>query len=385
LEFPLGWRVVSRIKKLSAASAACLAAAVGLAACGGIPGDALVSVGGTPITKTAFNHWMEVAAQGASPTTNKEKVPVPEPPEYKTCIAHQESAAAIAAKGKATSNPALYKSQCEQQYKAYVQEVLDFLISAQWVLSEASEQGISASESEIKKQFETLKKEEFQKESAYESFLSHTGETEADLLARVKLQVLARKIQEKVTKDAKKKPDKQEIEKYFKEHETQYGHPERRNVNLILTKAESAASSAKAEIEGGKSFASVSKAVSIDPVTKNNGGVLNEVVKGEEEKSLSEAIFAASTGKLLGPIKTPFGYYIFEVTKVLPAVKEPLSKVESTIAATITSTSSTRALSKFVEEFKKKWQSRTECRQGYVVPDCASYKAATKSSTGATG
>jgi foldase protein PrsA len=108
------------------------------------------------------------------------------------------------------------------------------------------------------------------------------------------------------------------------------------------------------------------------------------VVKGEEEKALSEAVFAAKTNTLLGPIKTPFGYYIFEVTKILPAVSEPLSSLESEISTEITTANSQKALSKFVEEFKKKWQSRTECREGYVVPDCASYKAP-KGSTGATG
>lgn len=375
---------MSRFKKTSAALGAAIAVALVVAACGGIPGDAVVSVGGTAITKTTFQHWMEVAAQGSSPTTNKEKVPVPDPPEYKTCIAHQETTAASASKGKKTPNPALYKSQCEQEYHAYVQEVLDFLISSQWVFSEAAEQSVSTKTSEITKQFETLKKQEFPKESAYQEFLAHTGETEADLLSRVKLQILARKIQEKVTKEAKKKPSKSEIEKYFHEHESQFGHPERRNLRLILTKTESAATSAKAEIAGGASFATVSKAVSIDPLSKDHGGVLNEVVKGEEEKALSEAVFAAKTNSLLGPIKTPFGYYIFEVTKILPAVSAPLSSLESEISTEITTTNSQKALSKFVEEFKKKWQGRTECREGYVVPDCASYKAP-KGSTGATG
>jgi foldase protein PrsA len=376
---------VSRFKKTTAVVGAALAVALGVAACGGIPGDAVVDVGGTAITKATFLHWMSVAAQGATPASNKEKVPTPEPPAYTACVAHQATVAAKTSKSK-TPNSALYKAQCEQEYHAYVNEVLDFLISAQWVLSEANEESVSSPVSEIKKQFETLKNEEFPNKRQYEEFLSHTGETEADLLGRVKLQVLARKIQEKVTKEASKKPSTAEIEKYFKEHKDQYGHPERRNIKMILTKTEAAANSAKAELTAGKSFATISKTVSVDPLSKNNGGVVLEVVKNEEEKTFSEAIFAASTGKLLGPIKTPFGYYVFEVTKVLPAVEEPLSKVETEISANIVSASKSTALSKFVSGFKKRWQSRTECRTGYVVPDCASYKAPKSStSTGAAG
>jgi len=363
--------------------------AVGVSACGGgVPGDAVVSVGGTPISKTMFNHWMAIAAAGAAasePGKTASKPPVPEPPSFTACIAHLEQVATASSKGKTKPNPALYKSQCEQQYTAYKQEVLDFLISSQWVMSEAEEQGVHASESEVKKQFETLKSQQFPKEAQFKEFLARTGETEADLLMRVKLQLLARKIQEKITKSAKKKPSKSEIEKYYNEHKSQFGKPERRNLQIILTKEEGQANAAKAEIEGGKEFASVAKAVSIDPLSKSNGGSLPEVTRGEEEKALDEAVFSAKTGQLSGPVKTPFGYYIFKVNKVLPSSQQTLAQVESQIASQIGTQGSQKALTKFVEEFRKKWMGRTECRSGFVVPDCKESKTTTSTSATATG
>jgi foldase protein PrsA len=359
-----------------AASAAFLVAAT-VAGCGGIPGDAVVEVNGTPITKAEFHHWLGVAAAASSATAEgaKSAAPAPEPPDYTACIEHLEATAPKPAKGKAPPSRSQFKSQCETEYTAYKQEVLDFLISTQWVLGEAAEQGVKVSAAEVKKQFETLKKEQFPKESAYKAYLARSGESEADLLERVKLQLLARKLQEKVTKEAKKKPTKAQIAKYFNEHKAQYGKPESRNLEIVLTKGEAEAKSAKAEIESGKSFASVAKAVSIDPLSKNNGGVLNEVTRGEEEKALSEAVFAAKVGVLSGPVKTPFGYYIFEVTKVNPASQESLAQAESAIAQSISSQSEQKALSTFVSEFRKKWTQRTECRAGFVVPDCKEYKA----------
>jgi foldase protein PrsA len=371
-----------------AALGAVLFVVVGVSACGGgIPGDAVVSVGGTPITKSQFNHWMAIAAAGAAAQEPKSsgKPPVPEPPSFTACIAHLEQVAAANAKGKSKPNPALYKSQCEQQYTAYKQEVLDFLISSQWVLSEAAEQGVNVPESEIKKQFATLKSQQFPKESAFKEFLAHTGETEADLLMRVKLQLLARKLQEKITKTSKKKPSKAEIEKYYNEHKSQYGKPERRNLQLILTKNESGAKAAKAEVESGKNFATVAKAVSIDPLSKSNGGSLQEVTRGEEEKALDEAIFAAKAGQLSGPVKTPFGYYVFKVSKVLPSTQQTLAQSEATIATQLGTQGSQKALTKYVEEFRKRWLGRTECRSGYVVPDCKESKTKTSTSATATG
>ncbi len=369
-----------------AALGAALFVVVGVSACGGIPGDAVVSVGGTPITKSQFNHWMAIAAAGSAasePGKTASKPPVPEPPDFTACIAHLEAAAAKT--GKSKPNPALYKSQCEQQYSAYKQEVLNFLISSQWVISEAAEQGVNVSDAEVKKQFDTLKSQQFPKESAYHEFLAHTGETEADLLMRVRLQLLARKIQEKVAKTSKKKPSKSEIQKYFNEHKSQFGKPERRNLDIILTKTEEEAKQAKSEVESGKSFSTVAKEKSIDPLSKSNGGSLPEVTRGEEEKALDEAVFAAKTGALSGPVKTPFGYYIFKVNQVLPSTQQSLAQAESAIAAQIASQGSQQKLTKFVEEFRKKWMGMTECRSEYVVPDCKEYKSKTSTSATTTG
>ena len=50
-----------RALRIIPALGAVLFALVGLSACGGIPGDAVVSVDGNSITKDTFNHWMSVA------------------------------------------------------------------------------------------------------------------------------------------------------------------------------------------------------------------------------------------------------------------------------------------------------------------------------------
>ena len=152
---------------------------------------------------------------------------------------------------------------------------------------------------------------------------------------------------------------------------------------IILTKTQAQAEKAKKEIESGKSFSSVAKADSIDPVSKAAGGSLPGVVKGQEEKALDEAVFSAKVKVLGGPIKTPFGYYIYEVTKTIPGSQQSLSQVQSTISQQITAEKQQKAVSEFVKNFRKKWTARTECRNEYSVQDCKSYKAP-KTSTGTT-
>jgi foldase protein PrsA len=373
---------VPRAFRITAALGAVLFALVGFAACGGIPGDAVVSVDGKSITKNTFNHWMNVAA-ASSATTPGAKPTLPDPPKYTQCIARAK-AAAKPAKGQTPPTEAALKSQCVQQYKTLQQEVLGFLISSTWVLGEASSLGVKVTDKEVKKQFEKIKSQQFPKAAEFEKFLKTSGQTVSDLLLRVKLNLLSSKIQQKIVKE-KSKVSHAEIEKYYKNNPKRFGVAEKRNLLIILTKTEDQAKQAKQEIESGKSFESVAKRVSIDPTSKSNGGKLPGVVKGQEEKSLDAAVFSAKKGVLTGPVKTPFGYYIFEVQTITPGSQQTLKQAESSIKSQLTATKQQTALSKFVKEFKKKWQAKTDCRAGYMVADCKGYKAPKTTSTASPG
>jgi foldase protein PrsA len=374
---------MSKLSRTIPALGAVFFASVGLAACGGgIPSNAVVQVGSSPITMSTFNHWLGVAASSSAQTaagTTAPKPVLPDPPSYTNCIAHLKSVAPKPAKGAAAPTEAQYKAQCEQQYTALKQQVLGFLISANWVIGEASDLGIKVSDAEVEKKFKELKTQQFPKEADFQKFLASTGQSVSDLLLRVKLNLLSQKIQTQVAK--KGAPTQAQIEKYYKENKSRFGQPEKRDVELILTKTQAEAEAAKKEIESGKSFESVAKKVSIDPASKANGGKLPGVVKGQEQKALSEAIFAAKPNTLEGPVKTPFGYYIFEVTAVHASSQQTLAQVKESIKQQLQSQGQQTALTKFVAEFRKKWEGRTECRKEYVVMDCKEYKAPKTSTT----
>jgi foldase protein PrsA len=371
-----------------AALGAVLFSAGCIAACGGgIPGDAVVQVNGKPISKSTYAHWIGVAAAAGAASVPGQKAPkpvVPDPPSYTACIAHLKETEPKPTKGQKPKTEAELKTQCEQQYKALQQQVLGFLISSEWVVGQAEEMGVKITDKEVVKHFNELKKQQFPKEAEFQKFLASTGQSVSDLLLRVKLSMLSTKIQEKITK-AKKTVSEAEVAKYYNEHKSQYGQPERRDLRVVLTKGEAEAKKAKSEIESGKSFASVAKSKSIDPTSKNTGGELPGVVKGEEQKALSEAVFAAKTATLSGPVKTPFGYYVFEVKAVHAPTQQPLSQVKSTIKQQLVAQGQQGSLSKFVKEFQKKWKGRTECRSGYVVQDCKEAPTPKTTTTGAAG
>lgn len=364
---------MSRPTRVIPALGAFLFAVIALASCGGIPGNAVLTVDGKPVTKTTFNHWMGVAAVSSAGGLGGSAV-IPEPPNYTACIAHLRATTPKPAKGQSAPTTAQLKQQCEQQYKTLQQEVLGFLISSEWVLGEAGSLGVNVTDKEVKKRFEQIRNQQFPKAAEFQRFLANSGQSVSDLLLRVKLNLLSSKIQQKIVRQ-KATVTKQQIEKYYKENPSRFGVPERRDLEIILVKTEAAANSAKKEIESGKSFASVAKKVSIDPTSKQNGGLLPGVVKGQEEKALDEAAFKATVGALNGPVKTPFGVYVFRVKKVTPGTKQSLAQSEATIKAQLTATQQQSALTNFVKKFKSKWTAKTDCRTGFVVMDCKQYKA----------
>jgi foldase protein PrsA len=355
-----------------------------LSACGGdsVPSNAVVSVDGKSITKTTFNHWLAVAAASSGVSTGNHELVIPDPPSYKACIARLRAGAPKLPKGEPPLTEKQLKGQCEEQYKSLSQEVLGFLISSNWVIGEAESLGVKVSDAEVKKQFEKIKSQQFPKPAEFEKFLKSSGQTVSDLLLRVKLNLLSSKIQQKIVKE-KSKVTQAQIAKYYAENPKRFGSPEKRNLLIILTKTEAQANKAKQEIESGKSFSSVAKAVSIDPTSKAAGGSLPGVVKGQEEKTLDTAIFAAKKSVLVGPVKTPFGYYIFQVTSITPGSQQTLAQAQASIKSQLTATQQQAALASFVKTFKKKWTSKTICRTGYVVADCKTY-VAPKTSTSTT-
>jgi foldase protein PrsA len=360
-----------------------LFASLALVACGGggVSGNDVANIdGANAITKAAYAHWLGVAASSTSATG--QKTAVPDAPKYTACIAHLQATTAKPAKGQKAPTPAALKVQCEQQYKSLQQEVLGFLISSSWVLGEAKTLGVKVSDKEVEKQFLHIKHQQFPKPAEFEKFLATSGQSVSDLLLRVKLNMLSQKIQQKIVK-TKPKVSEAQAQKYYNENKSRYGTPEHRSVQIILTKTEAQALAAKKEIESGTPFAVVAKRVSIDPTSKAKGGYIGETIKGAQEKNLDNALFAAKVKVLGGPLKTQFGYYIYQVLAIKAGNQQPFSKVEPTIKQTLSTQQQQAALSKFIKSFKSKWLAKTDCREGYVVADCKQYKAP-KTSTGTT-
>ena len=353
-----------------------------VAGCGGVPGNAVAEVDGNAIEKSSYDHWLQVAARSSGQGAAA-KAPVP--PDFKECIAAKRKTTPKPAKGQPEVTDEQLKTQCKQEYEQLRDQVLQLLISFQWLEGEAEEQGIKVTDEEVKKSFEQQKKQSFPKEADFAKFLKDSGQSEADVLLQVKADLLATKIRDKVVKGKDQVSDAQ-IKDFYEKNKERFAQPERRDLRVVLTKGKAKAEQARRALASGDSWKSVSKKFSIDEASKAQGGKLPAQAEGTLEKQLDEAVFSAKKGKLSGPVKTQFGHYVFEVTKVTPASQQTLEQAKETIRQTLQSQNQQKALEAFSKEYSERWKEKTDCREGFVVQQCKQGPDATPTPTqGAPG
>jgi foldase protein PrsA len=348
--------------------------AAALAACGGVPGNSVAVVDDASVKKSTFDHWMVVAAKSSQPPgAGGQAASVPDAPNFTKCIAAARKAQPKPAKGQPKQTDAQLKATCKQQYEGLRDQVMQFLINAEWLQGEAADQDIKVTDAEVTKSFNQQKKQQFPKEKDFQNFLKQSGMTEEDLRLNVRLTLLSNKLREKVTK-GKDKVTAAQITQYYNKNKARFAQPETRDVLIILTKTKAQGQKARDALDSGTSFKAAAKKYSIDPATKEQGGQLTGVAKGQQDPSFDTAVFGAKKNVVGGPVKTQFGWLVYKVTKITPAKQQTLKEATPQIRQQLVSTGQQTSLQSFIKKFEKKWKDRTDCREGYVVQVCKNYK-----------
>jgi len=356
--------------RLALALGAFFVVAIVLAACGGssdsIPGNAVAVVNGQPITKADFAHWQQITAKTA--TQGNPSAIVPDPPSYANCIA-QLRKQSKPVKGQPKPTDASLRAQCAAQEQQIQQQTMSTLIQSAWVEGEAKQQGVSVTSAAVQQQLAQTKKQSFPTATAYNKFLTSSGMSQADVVDRVRVQLLAQRITQKIQQGAAQ-PTEAQIASYYNKNRAQFQLPERRDLEIILTKTQAQANAAKAAVQGGMSWKGAARKYSTDAASKANGGLLRGVGKGQEDKALDQAAFSAKKGVIVGPVKGQFGWYIVRVVGITPPKTTTLAEARSQIKPLLAQQGSQQKMAAFITDFQKRWKGKTNCRAGYVVALC---------------
>jgi foldase protein PrsA len=315
-------------------------------ACGGssgVPSGSIAVVDGTEVTKDELDQLLEQAKNGYK--ANKQQFPKAGTPEYQSL---------------------------QTQYVAYLVQRQEFRQAAEDLGVEITEKDVDKAEQElIKSRFDGNEKE-------YEKALKQQGLTPEEYRSTLETSVLAQKLFDEVTKDTTASDE--DVLAYYTQNQSQYGTPESRDVRHILIaekgadgqvdfeKSKAKADQIYAELGGGADFASLAKANSEDPGSKDSGGKLT-ISRGQTVPEFDKTSFELDQGELSKPVKTQYGYHVIEaVSPVRPAKTTPLDQVKASIRTTLLQQKRNEAMTAWVADLRKKYDGKVSYAAGYEPP-----------------
>jgi peptidyl-prolyl cis-trans isomerase D len=126
-----------------------------------------------------------------------------------------------------------------------------------------------------------------------------------------------------------------EIAQAYAQNRGRFQTPERRALLLALLPGEAAARDIAARWAAGADQAAMEAAV------REAGGNFGDLGEGDRESlpfpDLAEAAFAAPEGGVTAPVRSPFGWHVFRVERILPAASRGLAEVREELREEIAS------------------------------------------------
>ncbi|NPV70953.1 MAG: foldase [Firmicutes bacterium] len=218
-------------------------------------------------------------------------------------VAVYTRSAVLSVNGDRISPDEFYKALQNESGK----QVLDRLIIERLVKQEAKRQNIAVSREDVDKEIARIKTQ-FLSDEEFKNALKDAGMEMSDLQDVVGLNLLIKKL---TLKDVKITED--DIKSYFDENKESLGQPEKVKVRHILVETREEAEQILKDLKAGKDFAALAVAKSTDPGSKDNGGDMGFITRGETEEAFEKAAFALKAGELSDVVQTSYGFHVIRV------------------------------------------------------------------------
>ena len=125
-------------------------------------------------------------------------------------------------------------------------------------------------------------------------------------------------------------PEK-DLRDYYAAHQEEYAESEQVRARHILVETAEQAAAAQQRLAAGEDFAAVAAAVSTDSASAARGGDLGWFGRGRMVPPFEEAAFGAEIGKVVGPVKSDFGYHLIQVQEKKAAGQQPFEQVREAV------------------------------------------------------
>ncbi|HEX4107713.1 MAG TPA: hypothetical protein VHX88_06235 [Solirubrobacteraceae bacterium] len=154
----------------------------------------VAKVNGTSITLSQYRHWLGVAAIATHSAETSLPNFAPDPPKYTRCVSFLRNS--DASKGSAAS----LINECKGIETTDAEDVMQMLISGQWILDQGKREGIVIGPATVASQLAKSLKTAFPKGNGEAQMMHATGENAADLSYQEQVSLTASQLESRHVK-----------------------------------------------------------------------------------------------------------------------------------------------------------------------------------------
>lgn len=236
------------------------------------------------------------------------------------------------------------------------------LISELLIKDRADRLGLTISDAEVKEAIERLKQQYgIQSEEQFVQSLRSSGLTRSEMEARLRETLLTNKVFARELKNRDQLSDAELRERYNREKE-RYRLPERARLReIVVLKPESGSTDeartraielGEAVRKPGTDFAKLASTMS-ESGSREKGGDLGEVAKGDLVAELDSEVFKAAPGAIIGPIETKSAWHIVKVEERLPSEVPGFESVKDKLRQDASEETFQRDYKAYIERLRK--------------------------------
>lgn len=251
-------------------------------------------------------------------------------------------------------------AEAEQRRAELKKRLLDDMLNELLLKDRADRLGITVSNDELKDAMQRLKVQyNLTTEEEFNASLQKSGLTRSEMEARLRETLLTQKVFARELRSRADLSDRELRERYENDKE-RFRRPERAKVREIVIATEStpiSEASARAvqiaaRAKQGEDFAKLAAEFS-DAPTKEQGGDLGEVAKGELLTALDQAVFSSQEAGVIGPIQTRAGFHILKIEQRFPSELASFDSVKAQLRKDVGEETFQRDYKAYVEQLRK--------------------------------
>jgi foldase protein PrsA len=259
-----------------------------------------------------------------------------------------------------------------KEYRTFQQGLAQYLVMLEVLRQKAPDYDITITTEDINAQVVDFK-EMFQGDQArFDAALQTEHLTLEQFKESLRQRLLIDAVKAAVTKDVT--VTEEEVQAYYHSHEGDYTKPEIREARHILIspfataaggggtieptesdweQARAEAEKVRSEIQNGTDFGTEARKYSDDEATKDDGGKLGTIIRGQMVPEFEAAVFSLKKDELSRPVRTEYGYHLIQVTDITPEKQIPYDQVKEKIRSALLASRETATWDAWLEDVKE--------------------------------